>query len=346
MFSDLSLDITRRFSKETRKEMGIYFTPKNLINACIDEAVKALDGGVVTSILEPSCGTCEFITELYPRFHPDTIIGVEKNKDIYSCIVGLQTDTISLYCADFLKWANVSNPDGSLRKYALIIGNPPYFCMKKTEVDKRYHPYFTGRPNIYILFLLRSLELLEVGGVLSFIVPVNFLNCMYYVNTRKYIALNFMIKSIVVCSECTFVDTEQHTIILTIQRPCVYIPDECRESNDAFIIQFQLDNISFNTPERIQELKQLLVGSVSLYSMGISASIGSVVWNQCKSLLTNDSSNTRLIYSSNIKNGGFINQTFKNDEKKQYICKKGITGPMMVLNRGYVLGHILWIIVY
>jgi hypothetical protein len=30
--------------------------------------------------------------------------------------------------------------------------------------------------------------------------------------------------------------------------------------------------------------------------------------------------------------------SFKNDKKKQYISKKGITGPMLVLNRGYGKG--------
>ena len=36
-----------------------------------------------------------------------------------------------------------------LAKFDLIIGNPPYFVMKKTDVDESYHNYFDGRPNIF-----------------------------------------------------------------------------------------------------------------------------------------------------------------------------------------------------
>ena len=44
------------------------------------------------------------------------------------------------------------------QKYDLVIGNPPYFVMKKKEVDDSYYDYFDGRPNIFILFIIKSLD--------------------------------------------------------------------------------------------------------------------------------------------------------------------------------------------
>ena len=67
--------------------------------------------------------------------------------------------------------------------------------------------------------------------------------------------------------------------------------------------------------------------------------IGTVVWNQCKDILTDDPTKTRLIYSSNIENGKFIHKTYKNSEKKAFIDKLGIRRPMIVLNRGWGVGE-------
>ena len=65
---------------------------------------------------------------------------------------------------DFLSYSNEID-------YELIIGNPPYFVMKKNEVDSSYFDYFDGRPNIFILFIIRALQMLKNGGILSFVVP-------------------------------------------------------------------------------------------------------------------------------------------------------------------------------
>ena len=78
---------------------------------------------------------------------------------------------------------------------------------------------------------------------------------------------------------------------------------------------------------------------MSLESLGFKVSVGSIVWNQCKELLTNDDSKTRLIYSSSIETNRLTLQIYKNEEKKNYINKKGICRPMIVVNRGYGVGQ-------
>ena len=80
--------------------------------------------------------------------------------------------------------------------------------MKKNDVERKYWEYFDGRPNIFILFILNSLEKLEEGGIISFILPKNFLNCLYYDKTRKHIAENY---SVIMIDECNddFIETKQ-----------------------------------------------------------------------------------------------------------------------------------------
>ena len=73
--------------------------------------------------------------------------------------------------------------------------------------------------------------------------------------------------------------------------------------------------------------------------MGFKVSVGTVVWNQCKPLLTDDTSKTRLIYSSDIVNNTLTQKTYTNAEKKNYIGKVGTRKPMIVINRGYGVGE-------
>ena len=39
------------------------------------------------------------------------------------------------------------------RLYDLIIGNPPFYVMKKQDCPREYDDYYTGRPNIFIIFI-------------------------------------------------------------------------------------------------------------------------------------------------------------------------------------------------
>jgi adenine-specific DNA-methyltransferase len=372
MFSPLSLEITKSFPKDILKEYGIYFTPKPIIDASLTIAQECCEefGIHITEILEPSCGSGEFALSALERFPNSLVDCVEYNRNIYEKIAHLQRENprMSIYNADYLKWIH---PTNSVKKYDLIIGNPPYFVIKKEDVSKTYHPYLQGRPNIYIVFILRSLEMLAENGILSFVVPTNFLNCTYYLKTREYILSNFVIKSIVLCDEGKFLDTTQQTFILTIVKISSMEPLHILERNDSFKLLLPNRVVILNTPERIAELKHLYNNSITLEDLDINVSVGTVVWNQSEGNmerkrkeeeeeektktktkktktkketkkqsfeLSDDPSDTLLIYSNNIIDGQFVEQNFDNVEKKCYIKKEGITGPMMVINRGYGKG--------
>ena len=72
--------------------------------------------------------------------------------------------------------------------------------------------------------------------------------------------------------------------------------------------------------------------------MGFIVKVGNVVWNQCKKILTNDSNETLLIYSSDISDNKLSIKKYKNKDKKNYILKKGINDTLLVINRGYGMG--------
>ena len=321
-YSLISKELTSKLSKIVKKNNGIYFTPPS----CVNNNIKLLQPYIkkIIKVLEPSCGSCEYITALHKLFPHLIITGVEYNETIYQSISHLNNDKINILNIDYLKYETAE-------KYDLIIGNPPYFVMKKEDVCKSYHTYFEGRPNIFILFIIKSIKLLNDDGILSFILPKNFLNCLYYDKTRKYIGKHFQILNIIECNDDKYIETQQDTIILIIQKK-----KSC--NNSTFILEINNYTI-FANESNSKKIKKLYKNSKSLLELEFKVSVGNVVWNQCKDLLTDDESKTRLIYSSDIENNRLIKKKYSNDDKKNFINKQGIKRPMIVINRGYGVGE-------
>jgi type I restriction-modification system DNA methylase subunit len=323
-YSSLSKELTSKLSKDEKKDNGIYFTPPS----CVYNNLQLLHPYMssVSSVLEPSCGSGEYISALRSVNPSLNITGIEYNKTIYDGVVGhFSGENISIICADYLQYKPST-------KYDLIIGNPPYYVMKKDAVSKEYYKYFDGRPNIFILFIVKSLQLLNENGILSFILPKNFLNCLYYDKTRAYINNHFQILHIVDCKDDKYIETQQDTIILIIKKPNA----ELLIDNSPFVLHTNGNTIFTNDKVRFAELYK---GSKTLSELGFKVSVGTVVWNQCKEILTDDAAQTRLIYSSDIINNTLSMKQYANAEKKNYIKKTGIKRPLIVINRGYGVGE-------
>jgi len=321
MYSNLSYELTKKISKDEKKDNGIYFTPPKTVNKTIHLLEPYMKN--IFNILEPSCGSCEYILSLNEKYKNIKITGIELNNTIYESIKSIENTNIKIYNENFLEYRED-------KKYDLIIGNPPYFVMKKTDVDNQYYKYFEGRPNIFILFIIKSLNILNDNGILSFVLPKSFSNCLYYDKTRKYINDNYQILHIIENKD-SYIETNQETITLIIKKTNEDI------NNKEYIINIQGFSI-FGTPENIVKLKSLYLNSSTLNNLGFIVNVGNIVWNQCKNELTNDSNKTLLIYSSDIKNKRLEIQSYSNDSKKNYIDRKGDTVPLLVINRGYGVG--------
>jgi adenine-specific DNA-methyltransferase len=335
-FSPLSKEITNRLTKEEKSKNGIFFTPVSIISKIM--YVIKLNKIIVQTILEPSCGSCEIIHTINKYFNNIDIHGIEKNDTIYESIRNIDfcqrnNNTITLEQNDFLQ-------TDTNRKYDLIIGNPPFFVLKKDDVDKKYFSLFEGRPNIFILFIIHSLSLLNDNGVIAFVLPSSFMNCLYYNKLRREIYNKYKILDIISCKEDKFLETQQETVVIVFQK----ITNE-KKNNDTFTF-INGDNICFNTKSTVRQLKKIIKKTNTLDSMGFSVGVGNVVWNQHKDILTDDSSKIRIVYSSDIKDGELIlkkNKSNKSGTKHNYIDIENTTiktydKPTLITSRGYGVG--------
>jgi len=318
-YTEKSKQLTKQIKQDVKKKNGIYFTPPSIITKHAQILKKHMKG--VKKVLEPSCGSCEYIRVFQSENYD--ITGIEYDNTIYDSIKDDTYTNTTLIHADYLKWETSD-------KFDLIIGNPPYFVINKNDMPDEYKGYYDGRPNIFIPFILKSLELLNERGILGFVLPASLMNCLYYDKLRKHINDNFKILDITECSDDKYLDTNQETILLTIKKQKSF-------SNNDYISN-HLDYTVFNTKDKTKKLRELRKDSTTLSAMGMNVNVGNVIWNQKKGELTNDNTKTRLIYSSDIKDNKLVLTKYKNTDKKNYINQDGNKDMILVINRGYGVG--------
>lgn len=322
-FSSLSKDLTKKLDNNEKKQNGIYFTPKNIVIDMINICKK--HNKKINRVLEPSCGSCQVINEIDKSFENVKIDGIELNTTIFTEIKALEhVNNVNLMNQDYLKYV----PE---EKYDLIIGNPPYFVMPKNDVDTKYHKYFDGRPNIFILFIIKGLLELKMNGILAFVLPKNFLNCNYYNKLRQHIIDNYKIVSIKDHSGENYIETGQDTIVLIVQKK------ETQVINKKYTLTFG-GNTIFHTKTGIKQMREYFKNAITLKDMNFEVKVGNVVWNQVKDKLTNCTQKTRLIYSSDIVDNELSIKEYKNPEKKNFLDQEGSTDLLLVVNRGYGKG--------
>ena len=330
-YSELTINVTKSMSKKEKKDFGIFITPKLIIEKLSDEVFKYINKTSNLSIIEPSCGTCEFVKHIDDVCQFATITAIEFNETMFNSIASLEfKNNTTILFHDFIKYERL-NTDPQID---LIIGNPPYFMCNKVIVPKQYLKYTGGRPNIFGIFILHSLSLLKPdGGILAFIVPTSLLNAVCYSKIRRHIKETCDILNIIMFDtdqDVGFLDTQQKICGLILRRR---ISKETTEIDECFYSLKLNNEYIFTNDSSI--LKNIFDGSKTIKQLGCKVKTGTIVWNEKKELLTNSENATLLLYNSNITKLNQIEiKSFKNDEKKQYINIEGNREKVIVVNRG------------
>ena len=138
-YSDISKSITKKLSKKDKKENGIFFTPPSCINKNIALIKKYIKYGF--QILEPSCGSGEYITALDQHFKNIFITGIEYNKTIFESIQHLKFKDIVqffkkgdvlVHHSNLIHRAGKNNTKNRRRRAIGLV-----FMPKKSYIDKK-----------------------------------------------------------------------------------------------------------------------------------------------------------------------------------------------------------------
>lgn len=195
-FEEKSTIFEKSLDGDFKKNNGIFYTDMELADSIVD----FLDIPKKSSILDPCCGTGSFIYTLQSKGY-DKVYGcdfdvktVKKCRELTESKKIRKMDTIGQDGDIILKKMRHS-------KFDYIIGNPPYAPLgKNVSIDATgdfVSMVKSAGSNLFVAAIYRAFELAKDDGIISFIVPKNFLHISSYKKMRKVLLKEKRIISII-----------------------------------------------------------------------------------------------------------------------------------------------------
>jgi hypothetical protein len=132
--------------------------------------------------------------------------------------------------------------------FDIVISNPPYVMLQNTEIRKVFdytlQKYFSAKYKIdtYQLFIERSLNLLQKGGMLGFITPNTFLKNIHSEPLRKFILKNAIVKNILLFNYAVFKSASVDTSIIILAKGQATAKDKIQVSCSD--LAFEVTNVT------------------------------------------------------------------------------------------------------
>lgn len=173
-----------------------YTTSEPIVTYMID----LLDLKGSETIFEPCAGNGVFLDSILDKYKKVKVDAFELNFEAYSKLKNKYSDldTVSVKQTDTLTDLELELLCSMGGKYDAVIANPPYGAWRNTKerasLKKRFNGFYAKES--YSLFLYRSIESLNEGGKLVFIIPDTYLNLNMHKDIRKYILTKTKIKEI------------------------------------------------------------------------------------------------------------------------------------------------------
>lgn len=327
-FSEKTLKFCEKTSKKDKQKLGQYPTPYTILNKLFKKVGKKH----FNNILETSHGTGQIFDSMKSNgITFNKCFGYEIDENLHN-LCKQEYKNMDLILGNFLD-QNIKE------RFDLIPGNPPYFMIRDKDLKKKYrnNPEFKsiiyGHLNIFILFMKKSLDLLNEDGILSFIIPVSFMNGRSYEKLRHYIVEYFNIIDIEIIDKSLFIETQIEVMIITIKK----------EKNDGKYVVRKNDILIFSlTWETIQNK---LNNYLTIKELKGKVTTGPMIWNENKEhLLMGDENKipktgVPIIYSTNLVNQKIkLRKICNKNGKRQYVKKshiknKIINKPTILINR-------------
>lgn len=218
----------------SQKELGAYYTPKDITQAICKWAIQGPD----EYVLEPSFGGCGFLESAIDRL---TQLGCNQP---HSYLFGSDIDpkafdflseklkTLEVLNKRFLQkdFLQISPADFQVRSFQSVIGNPPYISLHNlTDDQKKSVMYWrknhselniSQRASLWAYFVLHSMQFLNENGRMAWVLPGSFLDTFYGEQLQKILLEKFGFICILTLGERAFVaeGTEERTVVLLCDR--------------------------------------------------------------------------------------------------------------------------------
>jgi adenine-specific DNA-methyltransferase len=230
-----------------RTERALYFTPPLLADRVIDKLVGHGASLTTQHWHDPACGGAAFLVPIAQRMAAalaeDGLTASQQLDHIERHLSGNDLDSVLLEISrEFLRMAlsdlladtgrdlspRLFNGDGltssaiEVLRPDVLACNPPYRKLKADEVvryRKAHGDVVEGQPNIYGLFINRTLQLAKQGGLVGLLTPTSFLSGRSFSKLRTKLLTYADTLNVDMLSDrnAMFIDVEQETAITVLR---------------------------------------------------------------------------------------------------------------------------------
>lgn len=334
-YSEITRKHMESLSLTQRKPLGQYMTPPDIADI-LANSLHIDKEEYSPVVLDPSVGTGELLLAV------ERLLGKGNFKPL-----GFDIDS------GMLKAAGQNLPNGDFEEVSLftpawrkyegtidyIIGNPPYFELKKDDPRLSNILDFAilqerGRLNIYSLFFEYALRLLKIGGRMTFLVPPSMNNGAYFKELRKTILKYGAIEKVEILRDNKlFSDALTSVQIIVIQRT-----NDTYEKNWNASSKFLFgDPQSFIITDDKIALDKFWEEKQSLEALGFEVKTGNIPWNQYKDkFVASREEGDVLYYAKDISSENKIVLSSNIPNERRFLDKniqKQITEPAILVNR-------------
>lgn len=242
IFCDSQMDLWGTFSGNAATKSllysSIHYTPSYLARSIVENTLRLLELGNLTriKILDPACGSAEFLIEVLKQLKEKDYEGIVEIKGYDTSETAITTSTFLLSYEKRTVWGErlhfeVKKVDDSLTEIwdndnTIILMNPPFVSWEQlNDKEKRDAVRFSlgvnfkGKPNQASAFFYKALQNIADGGVLGSVVPSNLFTSDAYLKLRNEIIESINIELLGKLGNFVFEDALTDVSIFVGQKP-------------------------------------------------------------------------------------------------------------------------------
>ena len=168
-----------------RSVSGSFYTPVTTV----DEIISEYKIGRGSKICDPCCGTGNFLLPLAEKYGKNIkIYGYDHDR---SAVDSVRKELDSMRCSSFIKCLD-SLLIRENEKYDYIFTNPPWgahYTAEEKNGLKNLYPQ-SGSSDSLEFFILKGLESLKPGGIMSYLLPESFFYVKRFSKLREFLLKN------------------------------------------------------------------------------------------------------------------------------------------------------------
>jgi adenine-specific DNA-methyltransferase len=233
--------------EKLRTERALYFTPPRLADRVIDSLVEHGASLTTHHWHDPACGGAAFLVPIAQRMAAalakaglpasqqlEHIENHLSGNDLDPALLDLSREFLRMALSDLVatvgrdlklqlyKGDGLTSTAIEALKPDVLACNPPYRKLKAAEVEryrKAHGDVVEGQPNIYGLFINRTLHLTKQGGLVGLLTPTSFLSGQSFAKLRTKLLSHADTLHVDMLSDRTamFINVEQETAITVLR---------------------------------------------------------------------------------------------------------------------------------